>query len=794
MRTIIAGSRNCNHYQILLDAVAQSGAKITTVICGTADGADTLGEVYAALNGIPCERYPANWKDLGKRAGYVRNQQMCDVADTCIVLWDGESRGSKHMIDIAVKASYSDNASMQVGQVYTHMFKPEDYNQCMSTFIINSYSSTYHPRELLGDSLEDLITNATLNTTKEELLKYVETANAQYRAGHATIADKLYDVLLSILKVRYPDCEYLKKVEPEVITKGVKLPSPMLSIDKCYTHDEIKLWLARVKKAAAACNIAEKDINIVVSAKLDGVATCLDDTSYTKSTFNDFSLYTRGDGEIGNNISHLLHYDKPICILHARQHFDIGYFQCLAELVVSKAYFKTSGLCEVYSDPRSCAVAALQTNPPDVIHEAIACGGIILYPYINLLRKDFQPDFLIDKDDFITIIEHYLNDYTLDYQVDGVVLEVTNPQIMLAMGRTKNAHNWRVAYKVNKVGVEAIISDIVPTIGRTGRINPTLIVEPVECGSITVNRVNAHNYNFVKRKQLSPGTVINITRGGEVVPKFLNVVRTCGELDMVDIIPDKCPVCSSEVIWKGKNLKCANLSCTGVTIAKLAYFFKRIGAEGFGQGVISKLVKSGIIAPTTILIMDTNQFIKAGITPGIAKNLKDELTRISKEPMADWVVLTALSIDGLTESTCMDMCKKYDVVYKLDDFDNLSDNPDATALRKITNCMAWRWILSTKTLNVQSTYNATVMRNGVGVVLTGTFMVHRNELKDALRNKGISVYGHLNRNVTHMVVGHAPSIQKVALAEKMGIKILSEHALNVVLNSDLSNITDIGEF
>lgn len=103
MRVIIAGSRDIISYDALLQAIQDSGFEITTVISGAARGADKLGEIYAKENKIACERYPADWNTYGKSAGHRRNADMANIADALIALWDGESRGTKSMIELANK-------------------------------------------------------------------------------------------------------------------------------------------------------------------------------------------------------------------------------------------------------------------------------------------------------------------------------------------------------------------------------------------------------------------------------------------------------------------------------------------------------------------------------------------------------------------------------------------------------------------------------------------------------------------------------------------------------------------
>jgi len=101
MRTIIAGSRNIKDYNTLLMAVGNLTWNITCVISGTAIGVDRLGELYAMRHNISCEKYPADWNQHGKSAGYKRNELMADNAEALLAIWDGQSKGTKHMIDIA---------------------------------------------------------------------------------------------------------------------------------------------------------------------------------------------------------------------------------------------------------------------------------------------------------------------------------------------------------------------------------------------------------------------------------------------------------------------------------------------------------------------------------------------------------------------------------------------------------------------------------------------------------------------------------------------------------------------
>ena len=109
MLTIIAGSRTIHDYELLKTAISLSGYKITGVVCGEASGVDSLGKRYAKEKNIPIHSYPADWERYGKKAGYIRNQQMVDIASQCLILYDGSSKGTKITIDLWNKKHGTNN-------------------------------------------------------------------------------------------------------------------------------------------------------------------------------------------------------------------------------------------------------------------------------------------------------------------------------------------------------------------------------------------------------------------------------------------------------------------------------------------------------------------------------------------------------------------------------------------------------------------------------------------------------------------------------------------------------------
>lgn len=103
MKVIVAGSRTITDYYIVKEAIEDSGFKITEVVCGGANGVDSLGRDWAFFNVISVKEFPANWKKRGKKAGFIRNAEMIEYADALIAVWDGQSKGTKHSIELAIK-------------------------------------------------------------------------------------------------------------------------------------------------------------------------------------------------------------------------------------------------------------------------------------------------------------------------------------------------------------------------------------------------------------------------------------------------------------------------------------------------------------------------------------------------------------------------------------------------------------------------------------------------------------------------------------------------------------------
>lgn len=147
MKVIIAGSRGISSMHLLNETMKDLNWEITEVVSGKAKGPDKLGEIWAIRRGIKVKDFPADWDGLGKSAGYVRNKQMAEYADACVVLWDGVSKGSKHMIDLALSQGL---------KVYVRVFKHDSFSKRLAE-VSRSSDSLRDEERVVSQSSRDLL-------------------------------------------------------------------------------------------------------------------------------------------------------------------------------------------------------------------------------------------------------------------------------------------------------------------------------------------------------------------------------------------------------------------------------------------------------------------------------------------------------------------------------------------------------------------------------------------------------------------------------------------------------------
>ena len=599
-----------------------------------------------------------------------------------------------------------------------------------------------------------------LNT--EELVKLASICNILYRAGYAIVPDQYYDqVIIKELVSKDPNNPYLNQVESEGTNKFVKLPKMMLSTNKAYTKDDIGNWIITIIKACSALNIDDKSVILKATPKLDGFAVYDD----------GITLYTRGDGYQGSDIGYIL--DRGVEVVGGR---GLG----PGELVVSKDYFNTH-LANEYENSRNFQTAVIREKQLSLsVQLACESKAIKFHPFSLLPSwQGVIPEFIRDFD---TIIDQVWN--LVDYDVDGVVIEVLDANIKQYLGHTRHHHRWQIAFKRNEEAVEGNVIEVIPQTGMTGRITPVVAIEPIQVSGVTVSRATAHNYGHVVKWSLGPGSVVNIVRSGLVIPKIVGVVKQ-GNIS----IPDKCPSCGSKTAWENDHLVCSNLlTCPAQLQSKLLYFFTTINnCDGFGPKTIETLCNNGIKSLRDIYNLDYNKLTSMGFGPGESSNLILALENSRKVPIEDWRFLAAFNIPFVGKGGCELLLKHYslsDIFYltkeqimSIKGLGDKSSDAIINALKDIKDDFDYLYSLKFK-LNITPhsstvTYNSPIANKSI--VFTGTMLVNTREtMEKEAKELGAKVSSSVTSKTDYLVVGEKPGNSKLKDAEKHNTTILTE--------------------
>ena len=295
-----------------------------------------------------------------------------------------------------------------------------------------------------------------------ELSDFLQIANALYRGGEPIVSDADYDfVYLAELKKRHPDHPLLHSVEPEPTFAGktVDLPVIMLSTDKAYSLEEVERWASRIEKAAQEIGRDFASLTFKVTPKLDGYAAYDDGQT----------LYTRGDGRKGQDIGRV--FERGLQVANSGQR-GLG----AGEIVVSRSYFDEH-LADFFDNARNFQASVIKEKElEEHAEQAIKDQAAVFYPFA--LLPCWEGDWKTLLNDFDNIIKDIW--HKVDYDVDGVILQIVDDELKTHMGATRHHHRWQLAYKENLQTAEVKVLNVTPQTSRSGRITPVAELEPVQ--------------------------------------------------------------------------------------------------------------------------------------------------------------------------------------------------------------------------------------------------------------------------------------------------------------------------
>jgi len=604
--------------------------------------------------------------------------------------------------------------------------------------------------------------------TDQELGSFCVYANEKYRAGSPVISDEDYDfIYLKSLKDRTPSHPLLQSVEPE--NKGFSeekllLPKPMLSIDKAYSFPEILKWIERIHKACEDLQYDYRNIIFKATPKLDGFAGYDDGEK----------LYTRGDGKKGSDISRV--FERGLKVFDNSKRG-----QGPGEIVVKKSYFDQH-LASFFEFPRNFQASLIKEKELDEhAKNAIKKDGAFFVPFNQLPNWQGSVEEL--KANFENIVQNSLK--SVDFDVDGVVFEVTNDEIKTHMGSNRKFHRWQIAFKENKDKAHVRVLSITPQVGRTGKITPVLELEPTQLSGANIVRATGHHYGLVRNQKLGQGSIIELTRSGLVIPKINKVLKASDNV----VIPNNCPSCGYELIWDSDFLICQNHKlCRSQNIGRIEHFFKVLANnDGFGIATIEKLFDKGVDQISKIYQLTFEKLTSFGFGNKTSENLLAQLERSKTEEIEDWRFLAAFGVNRLGQGNCENLLRSYPLeeVFNLDEesiiaIDGFAEQTAGDIVQGLAYIKEEFDYLYSLEFNLEKTKLMSEINNSNSllvdkkIVFTGKMSSSRDEMKKYAKSIGIKVLSSVNQSTDYLVIGENVGPKKLQFAIDNNIAILKE--------------------
>ena len=629
------------------------------------------------------------------------------------------------------------------------------------------------------------------------------------------IPDREYDSLnhrLKELEGKYPECitadSPTQRVGGKVDERFRKVvhPVPMLSLDNTFNVDEVRAFHQRVVKALP--DIEESSIEYVVELKFDGLAVAL--------TYENGKLLrgaTRGDGVQGEDVTANLKTIRSIPLEISAEPFKK--IEVRGEVYMPRKEFQRLNVLreEVgespFVNPRNAAAGALRVLDPAVtdsrklgvfIYSVGFLDNNICETHSELQKNLASLRFPVNEhnrwcsnfEKTLALIEEWRtkkND--LDYEVDGLVIQLNSLAYRKRLGNTSKFPRWAVAYKYEAEQAETEVLEIVCQVGRTGSITPVANLEPVFVSGSTVSRATLHNEDEIRKKDIRVGDRVVIEKAGEIIPKVVRVVDLRSKRNKPFKMPTLCPECQTrifrpegEAAWR-----CVNAACPAQLKERLKHFASRkaMDIDHMGPAVIDQLVESGRVKNFSDLYTLKQEEV-VGLERLAEKSAKNLIDAIEKSKSAGLARLlfglgvrhvgqraasilaeTFRSIKVLKETSFEDMesvmeigpviaesLKSFlDQEANMQDIENLSNSgvvvEDPEAARKEVGVLA-----------------------GKQFVLTGTLSeFSRDEAKKKIESLGGRVTSAVSTKTNYIVVGKDAG-SKLTKAKKIEITVLDE--------------------
>ncbi len=526
---------------------------------------------------------------------------------------------------------------------------------------------------------------------RDEYLELVKKLNhfaeLYYAKDEPEISDFEYDSMNNRLKQiekEHPD--WIVPESPSVrvgwkAEKGVlvKHNVPMLSLQDVFSKDEVDEFVNSMIEEFGG------EAEFLVETKIDGLSMAL---RYEEGELK--LAVTRGDGITEGEDVTMNARQIPDVVLKMKE--PVPYIEIRGEVYMTrKAFADVNAKAEeegkkTFANPRNCAAGTLRQIDTRITKER----GLSLFIFNVQETRGVTFDTHLEgyeylKRNNVKVIENCFKCKTadevwaaitkigemrgeLEYDIDGAVVKLNNLSERSKLGNTIKFPRWAIAYKYPPEVKETRLIDIEVNTGRTGRVTPVAIFEPISLCGTMVSRATLHNQDFIDQMGLGIGDTILVYKSGEIIPKIKGVVAEKRQADWhLYKMPDSCPVCGHKLVRDegGVDLKCVNLMCPGTLVNRIVNFVSRdcMDIKGFGTEYIRKLTEDGYIkdiADVFELRAKREELIEKKIL-GLERNTDKLFAAIDdakRDTPAD-KVLAGLGIPGVGKATAKELIRTF---------------------------------------------------------------------------------------------------------------------------------------
>ena len=651
----------------------------------------------------------------------------------------------------------------------------------------------------------------------EELRETINHHNHRYYVlDSPEISDAEYDELMG--ELRQLEAEHPALVTPDSPTQRIGAPpveafgvvehrDPLLSLSNAFSYEELAAWHRRVSNL-----LDGRQFDLVCEPKIDGLAVAL--------TYVDGLLVTgatRGDGYRGENITQNLKTVRSIPLSvpgEAPPRFEVR-----GEVYLPKAGFKKlneerakEGL-PLFANPRNAAAGSVRQldsgitarRPLDIFVYGLgwAEGKAVpdthweIMQWLKSLGFKINPNIALRHS--LDEVEKYHQSWAESrekspYEADGIVAKVNSIALQQELGTVAHEPRWAIAYKFPAVQGTTRLLDIGINVGRTGSLNPYAVLEPVRVGGVTISSAALHNEEDVHRKDIRIEDWVVVQRAGEVIPEIVEpiVSRRTGK-ERIFRMPDRCPVCGSEVIKpEGEAVhRCTNAACPSQALERIKHFVSRgaMDMDGVGEKLCQALFEAELIKDAADLYYLTKEQLLSleRMADKSATNVLNSIEKSKNRPLAR--VIFALGITHVGGQYAGLLAEQFNSIGQLAE----ASQEDLSTIPSIGPRIAEGVVvffrqernrqiiekLRKADVKLEREYSKEVHPEdlplaGLEFVLTGKLeSLPRSEAESRIKALGGKAGSDVTSKTSYVVIGADPG-SKLAKAQKLGLKTLSE--------------------